>query len=586
MKKYLIFFLSLLLLLTGCKNSNNTQKIYKKVNVETFYHFNNKPMYGIHIEAFNYETAFRKIKSGKFQKNDFEHYTFDSVRKQYSVEGRTVSLGKYQFGEGIKNTSNDAKEIIKILFENDLDYLTYMNGLKERVNLLNPDNPRYKFTDKNGKAVGKIESGVSILRDTTGTSRYKLVDIKENSVVYLGNTKLPQKAIILNDKKTRKDISADYGEEITYKIPLVSKDMAIQVSPNFVVDSVSQPYRREIEPTLKKEAQDGNLVDVSGSPTIANKVIKYSFLKKNFDDADIKKADEDLAKSVSKLHSIEKLVFEFGEDLPKEIVIKGHVSSMKNYHLPVIIEKADESIESVNKSIDVYSSSFSQGIYLTNKSGNILTPQVKSYGINFVTLDGKTNKPVSHIDFMLGRIKDKSIEILKKENGKTTWKKTDLSMKELVKSSSSLDPFVFTGNHYTYIDGTRRELPINEDFWIYDRETQKKENQPLFKIRGLSKNYKYFVLPASKTKLIVNQNKPLYFSVNKNTISESKSSNYELNGFISDMKYGKEEYHTIPTLKKGDTMNAPKNPLIKIILILISVFLIYTFTILFVLKKK
>lgn len=584
MKKYFVILVCFLLILTGCKKTTETNT-YPKVNMSAYYHYNNKPIYGIHVQAFNYETAYRKIRTGKFKDGDFSHYTLDSVRKNYQVKDKMIELDEYKFGEGIKNTPSDARQIVRLLFENSLDYLTYMNGLKPEVFLKNPDNPRYKFSNNTGKLVGNLESGLTLLRDTTGTKEYKLVTIKKNSVVYLGNTRPPKQKIVLNGKTSIKNTSVDFGETITYKIPVTSKQLLLKLSPNFVIDSTNYDYKEIIKPELIKVAKNGDLVTQEDSLDVLNGEIKYKVRKMQLGKNDKEEFERILSTQLSNLYSIKQLQFEFNNNMPKELIIRGHVASKVTYDIPVILVKPDDSTESIVKSSEVYHSNITQGLYVMDSQGALLTPELESYGINFATYDVKSNKPTAKSVFLLGKIKNGKVLMLKTEGDQVKWFNTRLSMRKFKESNIKEKAFGLLGNNYNYVDGNRKVLPINYNFWIYDVNTQSKENKPLYKIRGLSSSEKYFLLPKSKTSVIVNNNKPFYFKVGEDSIKNAINNNYELNGFLPDHEYEKEEYNAIPISRKDNEFSNPINPLIRFGTIIMGIILFYIFTIFVIIKK-
>lgn len=576
MNKYLVSILSILLLLTGCHNISKQEQSDKKVNVSAYYRYNNEPMYGIHILAYNYESAYKKVKTGKFLSTDFSHYTFREVKKKYTVSNKVVDMGNYRFGQGIKNNSSDAKEIIKILFDETPDYLTYMNGLKPEIAMSNPDKPNRKFTNKDGKIVGKIPKGITIFQDTTGVTKYRLLDVKEGSVLYLGNTRPDTKKILINDKKNKDDISVDYGSKVTYSIPTTSNQMTVRVSPNFVVDEVNVDYQKTFDPIIQKKAVDGNLVSVSGSPSLSGSVVRYQLKKDQMNNKyDQEKMMTYLSKSLATLHSIDKLSFNFDSHRPENIIIKGHVSSVKTYTIPLLIEQKDDTKDVIEKTIDVYNTSFSQGVFVSDDVSDIKTPQVNSYGINFATYSATTNKPIDNINFVLGRVKKGKVSLFSHRQDGVGWINTQASLKDLNASYLKNSPVELIGNHYIYSDGKERQINLIDNFWGYDETRQRKENSALFKIRGLSSHYKYFLLPLSKSDKVINNGNPIFFKVDKNTISTASKNNYGLNAYIADLSYGNQEYNPISVLIKGQKEKRNRNPIVVIAVALTFIIIIY-----------
>ncbi|SUO89526.1 hypothetical protein [Streptococcus uberis] len=581
-KKIFILF-SFLLLLTGCKVEKTDKESYPKTNISVYYYYNNEPRKGIHVEAFNYETAYRKIQSGKFRNIDFTHYTIDGVKKKYSVSNNKIILDNYQFGQGIKNNAKDAKAIIRILFENSMDYLNFMNGLKPEVTLSNPDNGRYKFSNNEGKLVGQVETGLTLLRDTTGTGSYKMTRIKNNDVIYVGNTRPLKKPITVNEKVV-KEMTTDYGQTITYKIPITSEKISVRLSPNFVVDSSNLIYTSNWDPIVQKNVQNGELVTDEDNPIIVNGLVEYRSKKVKMDAKDAKFMAKDLSVMLSRLQSITRLDFNIKDSSEKELIIKGHISAKAPYNVPILLEKSDDQTEQMTKTIDVYSSQLNQGLYVSDSQSNIISPTIQSYGINFVTYDASTNKPKTAPAFLLGKVEKGKVYILEDEGNQTVWKKTNFSMKKLLSNQKDSHYHQIEAGKYNYVDGQSRSMDLNYELWNFDEKEQNKEHHALIKVRGLAKNKKYFLL-ALETNKTVNGNQPYYFKVNQDSIAQASKSNYQINGYISDMTYGKEEYNAIPIVAKKGHVSKPINPLLFTLLVVGLVTLLYVTVTILLIKK-
>ncbi|HGC8430107.1 TPA: SpaA isopeptide-forming pilin-related protein [Streptococcus agalactiae] len=574
-KKHIFICLFFMLFLVGCQN-NKKVKTDKKVDITAYYYHNNTPQYSVQINAIHLQTALDKVRTGEFESKDFTHYTFDSIKRKYQVSGKKVLMdNNYRFGSGIKNTRQDAIAIVRLLLEKNKDYLIYMNGLEEPSVLYNPENKRYKFTNNKGKAIGNIPVGLTAFENSAETQEYVLKNIQKNETIYLGNTRVDNPRVTVNNKK-RDTIGVEYGKRITYRIPIYSKQLTVRVSPNFVVDSTNYNYRLSQEPIIAEEGKEGRLYPIDSSISVdGDKII----LNSSGDETEQK---ELLQNSLYKLHSIDKLDFDLTNADIKELEITGHVASKRDYNLSVAQEKKGV-IETKRSLISVDNQKQDQGIFVEDSKGYIKTPSLSSYGINFAMYDDNQNRLLQGSEYILGRLNaDKKVSLYQ-PNG--FWINTQKTIKSLNKEYLNQNAYHIRGNNIIGIDGYSNDIDLNPRLWAYNYKKQVKSNQSLFKLRGLSNKYKYFLIQTKSPKGYLQSNKPFYFTVNKDSVSKAQFGNYNINGYIMDMQYNKQEYNALANTPKGQKTKKTFKPMTLVILFAVALFIFYITAIRFVFKR-
>ncbi|HEO6999880.1 TPA: surface protein, partial [Streptococcus agalactiae] len=106
-----------------------------------------------------------------------------------------------------------------------------------------------------------------------------------------------------------------------------------------------------------------------------------------------------------------------------------------------------------------------------------------------------------------------------------------------------------------------------------------------FKLRGLSNKYKYFLIQTKSPKGYLQSNKPFYFTVNKDSVSKAQFGNYNINGYIMDMQYNKQEYNALANTPKGQKTKKTFKPMTLVILFAVALFIFYITAIRFVFKR-
>ncbi|KXT79144.1 hypothetical protein [Streptococcus sp. DD13] len=579
MKKYVIGLLFLLsIVLTGCRNDKNSSET---VSITAYYLYNNNPVYSIEVNAYNYQNALEKVTTGEFEDRDFSHFTFDSVKVHHQVDGEKVTLSNHlSFGRGVVNTEQDARTIIRTLYEQDKNYLNYMNGLKASQSLQNPDNPRRKFSNRDGKLVGQLEKGLTIFENTAEVQAYTMADVEEGGVYYIGNTRPAEQAITINQAKPSESVSLDYGQEVTYSIPVTSSKMTIRVSPNFVVTEASETYQATIDPVLEKKGEGGKLVNVEGSPRLnAGRVL----LDNSQEDTNSITATEN---RLSHLHSIQRLDFDLSNRTATTLTIKGYVSSSANYQIPTMETRSNGLDVLSETKLTVLNQNQGQGLYVADEQGSIVTPQVNSYGMNFVMVDGSDNTVVTGFKFALGRVENGTISLYQvSKDGKVSWQPTGRTLESLSDQPMTHAETLLEGNQITYVDGKTGSLALNPRIWGYNPQKQVKQNESIFKIRGLSDQYKYVLVPVKLAEGYSRHQSATEFTVSATSIQKAQFGNTEVNGAILDMKYGKEEYNQITLVKEGQSIHRPDNLVLRL-LIVVGILLVGYLLVAYLMIKK
>ncbi|HEN2234678.1 TPA: surface protein, partial [Streptococcus agalactiae] len=321
-----------------------------------------------------------------------------------------------------------------------------------------------------GKAIGNIPVGLTAFENSAETQEYVLKNIQKNETIYLGNTRVDNPRVTVNNKK-RDTIGVEYGKRITYRIPIYSKQLTVRVSPNFVVDSTNYNYRLSQAPIIAEEGKEGRLYPIDSSISVdGDKIV----LNSSGDETEQK---ELLQNSLYKLHSIDKLDFDLTNADIKELEITGHVASKRDYNLSVAQEKKGV-IETKRSLISVDNQKQDQGIFVEDSKGYIKTPSLSSYGINFAMYDDNQNRLLQGSEYILGRLNaDKKVSLYQ-PNG--FWINTQKTIKSLNKEYLNQNAYHIRGNNIIGIDGYSNDIDLNPRLWAYNYKKQVKSNQSLF----------------------------------------------------------------------------------------------------------
>lgn len=524
--------------------------------VSAYYYYNNNPIYSIQIQATNYQIAFEKIQSGTFENNELDHYTVDDFKKLYEVNGKIIRLSDtLVFGEGVELTEEESKAVLEVLYRDNRPFLNVLNEFQMQVPLHIPENARYRFTSEEGLSIAELKQGWTIFQNSNDNSFEVIkLDDKEETV-HLGNTLIDQGNITVDATEIDGYHTADIGESVTYKIPLESiSSLELEVSPNFIIDEINAPFTEEVHFVREKKGQDGTLVNIEPLPENVSLDGEIFKLSKRYIETD----EQEFETALSKLQSIKKIKVDINSRSDEFITVTGHVVSTASYLIDIYQSDTEEE-KRFTKNLVVENQNNRQGIYVIADGKYLLTPQVYSNNVNFVMTDGNSHQLLTGAEYILGRF-DKSgqVYILNYNSEKQIiWEKSGLEKERLVEAESN---FTISGNQVIYLDGYKSVLPFNEKIWAYDESNQTKSNEALFKLRGLSSEYTYFLKQVKVPEGYATATDVQLFKVAKDSESKAQFGDYQVNGFILDLDYGKMEYNALQILKEGQNATLLPNP--------------------------
>ena len=569
-----IVFFFFLFLVTEAKAEEKTEFL----QLNAFYYHNNNPIYSIQIQATNYETAYEKIKNGNFEDEDFEHYSLDELRKRYKVDGNVVELTEsLSFGTGQSLTKDDADTVLTALYRDARGYLEYLNEFEKTVILHNPANARYSFTDEQGLSIGTVKKGKTIVSNSAD-KEFQLLELNQaEETVYLGNTEVNSKSVTLDAHLTSKKYSADIGESITYRINLENiNHLEIELSPHFVVESVNANYEEKLNFTRESKGEAGSLKFSKSVPSNTSLTDNGFIVTDRYTD----ETKKDLKNFISTLQSSRVLEVDLDSINEQYLEIKGHVSSSFSYQVEVILEDGSSETETYQ----VENQNIQQGIFVKADGKYLLTPEIYSYNINFVMIDGSLHKLLTGSKYILGRFNHKgNVSVLEmNEDNELIWSSLNLTSDNLENAESN---FAISGNQILYLDGYKTTIPLNKNIWAYDEEKQKESNSSLFKLRGLSNAYTYFIKQVSAPKGYEISNQVEIFQLSTTSESQAQFSDYQVNGYILDFEYGNTEYNVLASIKVGQKATRLIDPMVFTLGFIISVIAIVSGVSYFVIKR-
>ncbi|MGT2832084.1 hypothetical protein [Streptococcus halotolerans] len=585
MKRYFFICLSFLFFLVVVGSSENVfADENTNYDVKVHYLYNNNPIYSVQVVAKNYDLVQKKLTTGKFTKSDFEHFSISKLKANYTVKGHKVIINdKIAFGKNISLTKEEAFFVIAELYKNNLDFLDYINEFGPQVILRNPENKKYKFTNKKGLSIGKIQEGVTVFVSSVDPKDIIIKDINKNQDVYMGNTQKLSGITLTSDHKsstTVDGLSVDYGQTVTYKIPIKHLDtMYIDVSPNFVIESINYPYEQSYQINPVQKGERGKLTGGT-SLNVVDNILDYKI------DEEDRKSDRlvEIAKKLSKLQSIYRLKVDLTGRSHDYLEIKGHVTAKAQYQIKTQISN-DTRTEVFSETYDVFNSKLQQGIFVNDGKKFYETPQLSSYNINFAMYDSHNNTLTTGGKYVLGKIdKHNNFYVYSgANNGKPKWIKQSVKFNERLITSKK-ESMVIKGNNNYYIDGQKQSFELDTSVWDFNAKKQKKMFKSLFSINGLSSYYKYVLYQVGVPDNYKLKIQPIIFKVSEESEKKAQFSNYQINGDILGMEYNENEYNALSLNPKNKKVNRIPNPYVMTVLG-ISIIVLIASTILTLLLK-
>lgn len=574
-KIVLLFLIAFLPYITVSAEGKTEDK--KEIVAQVLY--NNIPQPGRGVIATNYSVAYNKLVNGEIKEEDFQHQSYAIVRAKYSETSTNNSI---EISNGIvveakkKLTSDQATKAIISLYKNSRDFLNYLNtdddGDEERpIKLLTPGTSKSFVTNEEGKINGKLRKGFTIFetdyKKRTITSEF----IDDNTdIVEVGTTKkVDGLDIFISNVKTDSDLSAsaDYGQKIIYEIDidhkkiLDSTSLKLHPSPNFVIDDINVPYTKEFQDSYSS-------IDVAPDGA--------EFINHQF--SSIELAEKSVSSKLARADYIMEYTLKLNNNAPSKVLITGHVASHVDFNIDFKFNDGGGYKEFPNYKFTVKNEREIQGLYVDylNDDGQIIqvmSPIIKSYGINFAMVDGQTNTLSSGATYGLGRYSDEDVYLLTKKGYEFSWEKTNftISDKNMSSEAKRKDGFTLEGGKILNIDGTVDDIELSKQLFSYNEEENKRLNNSLIQLRGLSGSEKYFVYQINQKKGIQNNTKIYDFSVSEDSIEKAQFENYLVNGYIPDYSTNNNEYNALELLKSGEHTKKPMNPYLRIGMIFVGI---------------
>ncbi|MEQ9809557.1 hypothetical protein [Streptococcus jiangjianxini] len=567
MKRYFFICLSFLFFLVVVGSSENVcADENTNYDIKVHYLYNNNPIYSVQVVAKNYDLVHKKLTTGKFTKSDFEHFSISKLKANYKVERQKVIINdKISFGKNISLTKEEAFFVIAELYKNNLDFLDYINDFGPQVTLRNPENKKYKFTNKKGLSIGEIQEGVTVFVSSVDPKDIIIKDINKDQDIYMGNTqKLPGITLIsdYNTSSTVDGLSVDYGQTVTYKIPIKHLDtIYLDISPNFVIESINYPYEQSYKINPVRKGEKGKLTGGTSLNIIEN-IIDYKIGDEYRESERLSK----IAKQLSKLQSIYRLKVDLTGRSHDYVEVKGHVTAKVQYQMKTQISN-DTSTDVFSETYDVFNSKVKQGIFVNDGKNFYETPQLSSYNINFAMYDSHDNTLTTGGKYVLGKIdKYNNFYLYSGANsGKPKWKKQSVKFNEKINISEK-EGMVIKGNNNYYIDGQKQPFELDTSVWDFNEKTQKTIFKALFTLKGLSSSYKYVLYQVEVPDNYKLEIQPIIFKVSEESEKKAQFSNYQINGGILDMKYNENEYNALSLNPKNKKVNRIPNPYVMTVL--------------------
>ena len=584
MKKVIVLLVTFSMFILFYGVSIEADEKEKSYAVTAHYIYNNEPRFSVQLQAKNYQKAYQKLRTGNLTKEELSHFSFNDLKKTYPYNDKKIYVSDtLYFGEGVKISKENAKKLVLDLYKTNSSFLDMINDYKNPIYLVTPENKNYQFTNKDGISVGKVPKGITILINSAEPKNILIHDVQKPSIFYLGNTNRKLKPVI-SESKTKNNFSTDNGNTVSYRIPIKNeKEIRISVTPNFQIDSINASYTRKDVYKSKRKIKDG--IFESKNKNIIEETNQVTYQKKESEsEADML---EEIGIQLSKLYASEELTVDTSDLTDDFLVVKGHVSSKKEHSVTIkyLDEKNISQGEQIlSRRIPVYSHGNEQGIIVSDENGIYSkTPFVNSYSINFASFDPQTNNLIRDVEYSLVR-KDKDNNLSVYHPSKGEWIGIE-SLKDIQKQD--IQNISINGGKYYYTDGYQREIPLNKKLWNFDIDKLKSENASLFKIRGLSSEFKYQLFPIKVPKgySISKTASHYFYSVSQKSLKQAQTPNYKINGQIIGMEYKANEFNALPILKKQTDYKKNINPYMMIGFIFLFMILSSVATGLILIKK-
>lgn len=507
----------------------------------------------------NYSTAYEKIKTGDFSKDDLNSGPYQSAIKQYpNPAGNqmvSVSYPDVYIGPGVTHNDFQTTGILIKLYQNDPGLLQALNeNFTGTINTYQPpkneyrpyqvDNKSKKFTTADGRVRAELPDGPTIIMNSnaSGTGFVAFQNINNDSKSISVDTNNPSDLASIqlegmdNSEKGANDTYVvGLDDEFSYKVTIKSDQLsmtswvALTMPSNLLVSDTPDYWG---DPIL--------------SPDQTTKTYRFPVAAQQND-----------------------LTFSFnaqiGQTIPPANFYNPN-STPPQYQIHLQVANDASTVDSVS-------------------------PKITSSGINFAMVDGSTNKLTSGAQYYLGKKVDGKYYVYANDG---SWQEqSDLS------NIDSGNVMVLQGGE-RYIIGATSASPITANSAIisFDPNKVSKVNQSLIQIYGLAKGNDYFLkqLKPATGHALLTKAQPFSVSWSKEltpndggwyyrtSITNAKVQSVNINRQISDYATGYNEYNLLSvTQKNASTFNA--SAIKGTLFLIVFVVLIIGVTILLLVKK-
>lgn len=501
------------------------------------------PITGASFRAENFQIVYEKIKNGSFTKEDIDSSRFIGLKNQYDVKNGVVTLSnELTFGRGIRNTSQKSQGIIEILYNSkQIDFLQTMNEDSLNSPLIfkfhTPGIAGRFYTNDSGKAEATVDVGMTAILSPSN-QLIKLVDVtKETKAISVDTINQDSEIKVDLTNVPRTEVTKDgytiveYGERLDYQVTIKkeflnsSTTLHIQPNPNIVIDKISQPFT--IKSNIPKEldatqfgAESGKMLTLNG---VSDNIIQsFSRTYINTYEVTIPESNKDFQLNIT-------------AHLAPSVTLERELTNLPQIATP---QKVTLDFSDVTPTVNKPNGTISQGkvinfIAENDKTGdniNYQTSNIRTTGINFVTINAETNVLATDANYFLGKIVSGE-KYLYSSSG---WKKVS-TLKNINDSS------------YTKISGGKiqvlnlensLEIPLNTAIWSFNAKEQNKINESLIEIRGLAKGVQYFLYEPEQEKI-------KQFKVSEDSLKRAENQSFTFNGKIPGYSAGIQEYNAI-----------------------------------------
>lgn len=499
-----------------------------------------------------------KLTSGKFDSNDFSEkiqraivkesnsLTLDAQKKEYTYSNlKNNSDEKINFGEGIKLSNTDAKQVIQLLYERNYNAMKVLQG-KDKISQSGlqtktgnitfeaRNNGYYVFNDIN-------RIGMPFFFETTDREQ----------VLYYNDHKKPEAKADINSFsndnviKNREIVPGiygiDFGERVKYKIDvdLAEEKLNSEIiftpthNLNIVLDSikinnstegfeVSREDRYDEEKPFKSTLYDQAMVEES----FANKTKNSPANEEYFETYKI---------NLLKGNEFSKHV---------ELTFEAYIDAVKDYRIYSVLKDGtigQQTIKSYTNHDTVYN--VATDINLGNSKITVTTPNIQSFSTNFFVYDGNSKKGIDGVKGILARINtDGELEYVSSMNelGNYSWSKTDKKIKN-IESNKVIEGDLYNEISSCFEDKSLYAFNMNQSYTF----------------EGLSTGYIYLFKEIEVPEGYTLPNKIWSLNVGSDSLTYAPFQNYGVSQNWPNVK-GKQQqsYNSIENLKNNENIKA------------------------------